>query len=666
MQKFKFAAAVVFAAFLLTLGVFAAETVYLDPTGEISGSYPTLVEAAAAVDDGGTVVLTGDYSTPTTAILTLPAKALTITAENDAELTLSRALKLGGDTTFTNIKLNNGMSSNYFVYACGHTLIMDSGVTTGANGSGTYLAIIVGANTGSTNGGNIVLRSGTFRTVYAGTYNTTMTGSVSVLLDGATLTNALWAGNVQNTGSNTATVDFTVAAGSVATVLTQYFNGNASLTLTGGSVSDSRMTTLIDLTAGDSATLGACSGTLTTHAPYGYVVTVDGNVYTAVPKPLEETVYLDATGTTPGSYPTLAEAADAVANGGTVILTSDYATPSSAILTLPERSFTVTAENGAELTLSRALKLGGDVTFTDIQINNGMSSNYFIYACGHTLTMDSGVTTGANGSGGYIILFAGANNGSTDGGNIILRSGTFRTVYAGAYNTTMTGNVSVLLDGATLTNALWAGNAQNAGSNTATVSFTVASGSVPTVLTQYFNGTVSFTMTGGTVTESRIDTLIDLAAGQSATLGNCTGTLTTNAPAGYEVTVDGNVYTATAIVEETVEIGFVNAEAVIDGSGKGNIRTVAAATVSGGANITGYGTYFIPFAVFTGDGDALTRAVRVYTEGALCDGESFSADLLRIPPEFTNEPVLAIAFCIVGGEEVTTAQYTCSVNELIG
>ena len=71
-----------FFCLVLSIGVLAADTVYLDGTGATDGAYLTLADAAAAVDDGGTIVVTGNTSTPTGAMLTLPEKTLTITSSN--------------------------------------------------------------------------------------------------------------------------------------------------------------------------------------------------------------------------------------------------------------------------------------------------------------------------------------------------------------------------------------------------------------------------------------------------------------------------------------------------------------------------------------------------------------------------------------------------------
>ncbi|MBQ4297949.1 MAG: hypothetical protein II771_06605, partial [Clostridia bacterium] len=98
---------------LLTLAVpVSAEegTVYVDGTGTKPGSYLTLPEAAAAVADGGTIVVSGDTATPSSAATTLPAKALTITSENGAKLTIGRALILNGDTTLRSITIANAAS----------------------------------------------------------------------------------------------------------------------------------------------------------------------------------------------------------------------------------------------------------------------------------------------------------------------------------------------------------------------------------------------------------------------------------------------------------------------------------------------------------------------------------------------------------------------------
>ncbi|MBQ7661574.1 MAG: hypothetical protein IJS44_05920 [Clostridia bacterium] len=159
---------------------------------------------------------------------------------------------------------------------------------------------------------------------------------------------------------------------------------------------------------------------------------------------------------------------------------------------------------------------------------------------------------------------------------------------------------------------------------------------------------------------------LNYSIAQTVVPGNVIFTITV--PEAYDRS--GGALTATPVsAEMTVAYTYLavtDADAFIDGEGMGNVRLITTATVPGAKQITGYGMYFIPLTVFTGDGESLTRAVRIYTEDALGDGETFSADLLHIPAEFANETVVAIAFCLLGGEEVTTTQYTFSVNEFVG
>ena len=123
----------------------------------------------------------------------------------------------------------------------------------------------------------------------------------------------------------------------------------------------------------------------------------------------ESTVYLDGVGTDANCYAKLEDAVEAVADGGTVVLTADYATANKA-LHLPTKSFTLTAENGAVLTLGRTFVIYGDVVFDNITIKNGAASTVdFIYCSGYSLTVTSSVTTVAK-SGRYTTIFAGTSD----------------------------------------------------------------------------------------------------------------------------------------------------------------------------------------------------------------------------------------------------------------
>ncbi|MBQ9428499.1 MAG: hypothetical protein IJU41_03015 [Clostridia bacterium] len=221
------------------------------------------------------------------------------------------------------------------------------------------------------------------------------------------------------------------------------------------------------------------------------------------------------------------------------------------------------------------------------------------------------------------------------------------SVYGAGFNGTVAGNSAVEIYGGRVDVNFNAGTV--AGTVSGSKSVTIHGGSI-----------------GGTI---RDNATVDLAVGATAEVGAHTGSVTTVAPEGYEILIDDSgdtILYSVAPVGAGVEVAVAGTDAFIDGTGNGNVRIITAATVEPGKSVTGYGTYFIPMAVFMGDGEALTRAVRIYTDGALADGESFSADLMNIPAEFAGETVIAIAFCIVGGEEVATSQYTFSVNGLIG
>lgn len=113
-------------------------------------------------------------------------------------------------------------------------------------------------------------------------------------------------------------------------------------------------------------------------------------------------------------------------------------------------------------------------------------------------------------------------------------------------------------------------------------------------------------------------------------------------------------------------VSVADTDAFIDENGRGNLRTVVSVLLPEGKTVTAYGVWYIPLAVFTGDGEALTRAVMIRTEGALQNGDTFSADLMQIPAEFNGESVLVIPFVIVAGESVSADPFAMTVSEIIG
>ena len=128
---------------ILSISAFAADTVYYDGVGTAANSYATLPAAIEAVADGGTVVLTANFTS--TATVELPAKNVTITSQNNAVINLKHALKLGGNTTFTNIKIDNARTSVNYLYCRGYDLTVCEDVTL-TNSGGKTLLIFAGNN----------------------------------------------------------------------------------------------------------------------------------------------------------------------------------------------------------------------------------------------------------------------------------------------------------------------------------------------------------------------------------------------------------------------------------------------------------------------------------------------------------------------------------------
>ncbi len=457
---------------LLTLSVLAADVVYVDPTGA-DGAYTDLASAATAVDDGGTIVIVGDLATPTNAVWTLPAKTLTITSENGAVLTLGRTLRLGGDLTLKNITVANGAAAGQdFIYLCGHTLVAESSVTTVANASnGRYFIVYTGDSAAATAGGNVILRGGAWRTVYAGTYQTAQTGDVSVEVDGATITNSLVAGN-SNKGTNTANVSITIKSGTVADITkSTYYSGTYAVTLKGGSIAQLRLNATVDLGLTDRVTIGTYTGTISTKAPDGYEVLVDGTeYYVGVKQEVDmtpKTVYLDGTGKTEGAYTSLAAALSDMPGGGTVILSGDTEIKTAVSLPKTEAVVITSVYGDEDYTETAALKfyanltLGGETIFRNVVLERAKttSGNIYIVAAGNPLTMDTGVIC-LNFTSLQWLTIVGGNLAAdyTGDTNVTVKSGYFRNIIAGNYNGSFVGDTYLTVTGGFSDNAVVGGN----------------------------------------------------------------------------------------------------------------------------------------------------------------------------------------------------------------
>lgn len=181
-------------------------------------------------------------------------------------------------------------------------------------------------------------------------------------------------------------------------------------------------------------------------------------------------VYLDGTGATTGAYTDLKSAVSALPNGGTVVVTGDtligaYATDTeeSKAVTLSAVSGKVTitskegdTDHGATLTLARSLTLASELEFNNITFCNASSSNGRILTNSNKLTIGEGVTTTTTVDLYPTIFGGGASGGSA--GHIVIQSGTWDSVFGGAYGGTFKGNSLVEFTGGTILKALVGGN----------------------------------------------------------------------------------------------------------------------------------------------------------------------------------------------------------------
>ncbi len=445
---------------LLMVCAFAADTVYVDGVGTAENCYATLKAATDAVDEGGTVILTADYTTPSSAALTLTAnKTVTITSEGNKKLTLSRAMILGGDTTFENLTIVNAAATGVdYIYSAGHTLTVGEGVSTVKSASNRYLILLAGPTTDTCTGGHVIVKSGTWRSIYGGGYSPTMSGTVYIEMYGGTLTNSIFFGNL-NKGTSTADVYVTVAGGTVPSFVAGVgHTGTKSITLTGGTVTTLGFDATVDLTLGGAVTVGTESEgvTVTTKTAEGYTVLHEGTKYT-VPF-----VYVDGTGATPGAFTDFKAAVTALPDaGGTVTFTADTQVgTATAGVTLPTKSgkVTVTSENDAKFIFARSLTLNCDLEFTDIEIQSTATASGNLICRGHHLTIASDVTTTVANKGMYLALVGGADVDASYDTHLTVRAGTFRAIYGANYSKTFTGHSVVEISNAVSTGTLSAEN----------------------------------------------------------------------------------------------------------------------------------------------------------------------------------------------------------------
>ncbi len=296
-----------------------------------------------------------------------------------------------------------------------------------------------------------------------------------------------------------------------------------------------------------------------------------------------ETVYVDGTLAASGdgltaatAFKTLPEAIAAVDEGGKIVISGNTTTSTKTSVTA-DRGFTLTAENGAVLTLGRNLYCGGNTVIENIALKNGAPKNSdIIYACGYDLTIGEGITCAKNSSTDrHLVIAAGQYEGDLVGsGTITVNSGTWRNIFAGNWNDDFSGTSTVIFNGGVIeyesadNGCIKVGNLGSSSTNTANVTVIVNGGTVPTIRNGLkFTGTYSVTLAGGEITTSTLATTVDLTNGGSVKLGSCSGTLTTKAADGYEVVVKDGVYTAQALPEEAPRKVYVDGTLLASGDG---------------------------------------------------------------------------------------------------
>ena len=293
--------------------------------------------------------------------------------------------------------------------------------------------------------------------VFAGCYNGTVNGDCSLVMYG---------------GKVTSTFSSTSRTGSVS--------GARSIVIKNGTVGgDIKGDAAIALDADSTVTIKTVTGTLTATAPEGYEVSVDGTTYTAVkvetpdepeePEVIPTTVYVNGSGTD-GAYTTLESAAEALKNGGDIILTGDVDITSATVL--PEGvALNITAQNGAVLNLGARLTLGGETAFDNITINNASTSYQLIVAAGNSVTMGEGVVTTTNGTALVYPAIVGGNydTACTKDSHITIMGGTWRNIYGANYNGSFKGNSTVDFTGGTVLVTLSGGSYSGDYEGTATL-----------------------------------------------------------------------------------------------------------------------------------------------------------------------------------------------------
>ena len=414
---------------------FAMDAVRVDGTGATENAYTTLEAAVAALpDEGGEIIVCGDTAMAAGSALVLPEKSgkVTVTGANGAKFKLAYSLKLGSDMEFDNIELVNANNSWGAILACGHELTMGAGVTTSIENANNRAIAIYGGDTGSVTtdyDSHVVLKGGTWRSVYGGHHKGTFNGDSVLEVSNVTMTHKLSAKCESGT-----------------------FNGTATL--------------VADLRGNKTVTAATYLETPTFLVDDGYTYVLTDGTYSQVDaSTLVTTVYVNSTDTAhaDSNYTTIADAINALPDaGGAVIVCGDTSLALTANQTLPVKSGKVIirgSEKTVKITIAKDLVLGSETEFDNLTLYTETSSAENLVANGNKLTIGENVVTKCASGARYIRVFGGSRTANTTyDTHLVLKAGTFRAVLGNESGKTFTGRATVELSGVTVTTKLTTGN----------------------------------------------------------------------------------------------------------------------------------------------------------------------------------------------------------------
>ena len=516
------------------------------PISDINAAYTLLGE------DGGTVVFVGEYTTSATVDFPQHTAKVTLTsvyggvdyrvnADASIRYTGTGFIKLNGPTEIDGLTVKLDKSSAGFVANFHSLTIGYDFAVVNTDGTTAYRMYLVGGQNGeekggaladaATNeirvfGGKFIMVSAFSRSIaleHRGTVTVTIGGTADVrdLYFGALSTGAKGGTSIVNLGEN-------------AKVTNAYLSGN-TVGMNGSSILN--MTDLASVGAFKNSSASYFANgkrelyyTSTVALPGDYASHFDTVVRTDVTEEAPRIVYVNGSGASDGEYATLEDAVTALHDeGGSVIVCGDTAVSGVVELAKKSGKITISAINGAKLTIERTFKITSEVEFDNIELVSTSGTYGFIYAQGNKLTLGKNVITSKTDHAKWLSIFGGANAGTAEyNSHLVIKSGTYSVVYGGNYQGTFTGTSTVEVSGVTVTGTISAKN-----------------------YTGTFSGTSALT--------------IDLRGNKTVSAGTFK-----EAPAavyvddGYEAVLTDGVYAQREIAEEEAEPRTV----YVDGTGK--------------------------------------------------------------------------------------------------